>query len=57
MKLKRIGEPGHERATVSADGAMWFDATAVVDDIDPGFFAGDGLQRLRSALDAGTLPA
>lgn len=55
MKLMRIGEPGYERATVSADGASWFDATAVVDDIDPAFFAGDGPRRLRSALDAGTL--
>lgn len=52
----RIGEPGRERATVSADGISWFDATPVVGDIDPAFFAGDGRSRVRAALDEGTLP-
>jgi len=40
---------------VSADGAAWFDAAPVATDFDAGFFAGDGIPRLRRALVDGTL--
>jgi 2-keto-4-pentenoate hydratase/2-oxohepta-3-ene-1,7-dioic acid hydratase in catechol pathway len=55
MRLLRIGNPGAERPAVERDG-VWFDAGAVTGDYDGAFLAGDGLRRLRAALDAGELP-
>ena len=55
MRLLRVGEPGAERPAVESDG-RWLDAGSVTDDFDGRFFAGDGIARLRSALDGGQLP-
>lgn len=55
MRLVRIGEFGGEvPAIVAADGS-YRDVSSVVDDFDPAFFAGDGMQRLRE-VDAASLP-
>jgi len=56
MRIMRVGEVGAERPVVldAADDA--FDVTALTDDIDGAFLAGDGLDRVRDALDAGRLP-
>ena len=55
MRLLRMGEPGAEHPACE-QGGRWFDARPVTDDFDGGFFAGGGLDRLRTALDAGRLP-
>jgi 2-keto-4-pentenoate hydratase/2-oxohepta-3-ene-1,7-dioic acid hydratase in catechol pathway len=55
MRLLRVGEPGAERPAVESDG-RWLDAGSVTDDFDGRFFAGDGIARLRSALEGGQLP-
>jgi 2,4-didehydro-3-deoxy-L-rhamnonate hydrolase len=55
MRLVRIGEFGGEvPAIVAADGS-YRDVSSVIDDFDPAFFAGDGMQRVRE-LDAISLP-
>lgn len=55
MRLVRIGEFGGEvPAIVAADGS-YRDVSSVIDDFDPAFFAGDGLQRLRE-MDTAALP-
>lgn len=55
MRLVRIGEFGGEvPAIVAADGS-YRDVSSVIDDFDPTFFAGDGLDRLRG-LDIESLP-
>jgi 2-keto-4-pentenoate hydratase/2-oxohepta-3-ene-1,7-dioic acid hydratase in catechol pathway len=55
MDLMRIGEPGHERPVAVLDGVA-HDLRGVTNDLDPAFFAGDGVTRVRQALAAGTLP-
>jgi 2-keto-4-pentenoate hydratase/2-oxohepta-3-ene-1,7-dioic acid hydratase in catechol pathway len=56
VKLLRIGAPGAERpAVLDADGALR-DLSALTADIDGAFLAGDGVDRARAALAAGTLP-
>ncbi len=55
MRLLRIGERGAERPACERDG-RWFDARPVTEDFDGRFLAGDGMERLRAALDAGRLP-
>ena len=55
MRLLRVGEPGAERPAVESDG-RWLDAGSVTHDFDGRFFAGDGIARLRSALEGGQLP-
>ncbi len=55
MRLVRIGDIGGEvPAIVAADGS-YRDVSAMIDDFDPAFFAGDGMERLRG-LDSGSLP-
>jgi len=55
MKLIRLGQRGQEiPAVIDADDVVR-DARPVTDDYHPEFFAGNGLARLRSAVDAGTL--
>ena len=49
MRLMRVGAFGEERPVVSDDGQTWYDASAY-GDFDPGFFAADGLTRLRADL-------
>jgi 2-keto-4-pentenoate hydratase/2-oxohepta-3-ene-1,7-dioic acid hydratase in catechol pathway len=55
MRLARLGPLGAERP-VLLDGDRVLDLTAVTADLDGGFFAGDGLDRVREALAAGALP-
>ncbi len=61
MRLLRLGEPGAERPAIlgnrdaDGDGAV-FDLTPLTDDIDGAFLAGDGIERARAALAAGSLP-
>ena len=52
----RVGQAGHERPVVSADGATWFDAREIAADYDSAFFAADGIEQLRAALASGSLP-
>ena len=55
MKLMRIGEPGRERP-VAVVGEIAHDLGTLTGDLDPAFFADDGVERVRTALAAGTLP-
>jgi 2-keto-4-pentenoate hydratase/2-oxohepta-3-ene-1,7-dioic acid hydratase in catechol pathway len=56
MKLARLGPVGQEQpVVVTEDGA--FDLSGVVFDLTGDFFAADGLDRVRAALAAGSLPA
>jgi 2,4-diketo-3-deoxy-L-fuconate hydrolase len=55
MRLVRIGEFGAEvPAIVAADGS-YRDVSSAIDDFDPAFFAGDGMQRLKD-VDEMSLP-
>lgn len=57
MKLVRLGPRGLEiPAVIGADDVVR-DARPVTDDFHPEFFAGGGLDRLRTAVSAVTLPA
>ncbi|SEE10921.1 fumarylacetoacetate hydrolase family protein [Streptomyces sp. TLI_105] len=56
MRLLRLGAAGAETpAVVTADGRT-FALSGLTDDIDGGFLASGGVERVRAALDAGTLP-
>ncbi|TDQ46573.1 fumarylacetoacetate hydrolase family protein [Actinorugispora endophytica] len=56
MRLLRVGPHGAERpAVLDPDGSL-FDLTGITTDIDGAFLSGDGLERTRDALAAGTLP-
>lgn len=54
MELLRLGPIGHEIPAVRHDGVC-FDLRPLTDDIDPNFFAADGIERVRKALAAGEL--
>ncbi|HEV8025746.1 MAG TPA: fumarylacetoacetate hydrolase family protein [Candidatus Nanopelagicales bacterium] len=55
MRLVRIGDIGGEvPAIVAADGS-YRDASSVIDDFDPGFFAAGGVEQLRG-IDPDSLP-
>ena len=56
MKLLRVGAPGREVPAVRADDGRVLDLSDLTADIDGAFLAGDGLDRARAALAAGTLP-
>jgi 2-keto-4-pentenoate hydratase/2-oxohepta-3-ene-1,7-dioic acid hydratase in catechol pathway len=56
MKLLRVGEPGREVPAVRTDDGRILDLSGLTADIDGAFLAGDGLERARAALAAGTLP-
>ncbi|WP_348789130.1 fumarylacetoacetate hydrolase family protein [Leifsonia sp. NPDC080035] len=56
MRFLRLGEPGAERPYLRADGAL-YELDSIAADIDPPFFAGDGIERARRALAAGELTA
>ena len=56
MRFLRVGEPGAELPAVE-DGGRVFDVGPVAADLDGGFFATDGIRRVREALSAGALPA
>ncbi|MGC2941233.1 MULTISPECIES: fumarylacetoacetate hydrolase family protein [unclassified Brevibacterium] len=54
MELLRLGPIGHEIPAVRHDG-VYFDLRPLTDEIDPNFFASDGIDRTRTALEAGEL--
>ncbi|MFE1551499.1 fumarylacetoacetate hydrolase family protein [Streptomyces sp. NPDC058718] len=56
MKLLRLGAPGAERPAVLTDDGRTRDLTGMTDDIDGPFLASGGVERVRAALRAGTLP-
>jgi 2-keto-4-pentenoate hydratase/2-oxohepta-3-ene-1,7-dioic acid hydratase in catechol pathway len=51
----RLGDLGAERPAVRGDSSTIYDLTSLTDDIDAEFLAGDGVGRVRAALEAGTL--
>jgi 2,4-diketo-3-deoxy-L-fuconate hydrolase len=55
MRFVRLGASGHEIPAVLVDGRH-HDIRPVHPDIDPSFFASDGVTRVRTALADGTLP-
>jgi 2-keto-4-pentenoate hydratase/2-oxohepta-3-ene-1,7-dioic acid hydratase in catechol pathway len=56
MRLVRLGEYGREIPAVQlANSPEMFDARSVASDYDPDFFAGGGIERIRSALSDGKL--
>ncbi len=56
MKLLRVGPPGEERPAVCTDDGRLLDLSSVAADIDGAFLAGDGVERARAAVAAGSLP-
>ena len=56
MKLARIGERGREVPAVLGRDGVHRDVSSVVSDFTPEFFAGDGIERLRSS-DLSPLPS
>lgn len=57
MELFRYGAPGAERTAVRDDSGATFSAESIAADYDGDFFGGDGVERIRAALAAGSLPA
>ncbi|HET7388254.1 MAG TPA: fumarylacetoacetate hydrolase family protein [Nocardioidaceae bacterium] len=55
MRLARLGPPGEERP-VLIDAGRTLDLTGLTRDIDGGFLEAGGLELVRSALAAGSLP-
>ena len=55
MKFARLGPIGGERPVVLADDRV-FDIGGLTADLDGAFFASGGIDRVASALDAGSLP-
>ena len=55
MRFLRLGEPGAEHPYVRSDGVL-HELTPIAADIDPAFFAADGIERTRRAIAAGELP-
>lgn len=56
MKLMRVGPSGAERPVVLLPDGRHLDLSALTDEIDGAFLAGDGLDRLRDAIATGGLP-
>ena len=56
MKLLRVGAPGREHPAVLSDDGRMLDISELTADVDGAFLAGDGVRRVRAALEAGTLP-
>lgn len=56
MKFARLGPTGSETPVVDS-GGTWADISSITADIDGDFLASSGVDRVRSALDAGSLPA
>ena len=54
MELLRLGPIGHEIPAIRHDG-ICLDLRPLFDDIDPNFFAADGIERVRAAIAAGEL--
>lgn len=56
MFLVRLGQPGAERPAVRAADGTVYDLSSVTGDFDGAFFAGDGPDRAREAVESGHLP-
>jgi 2,4-diketo-3-deoxy-L-fuconate hydrolase len=56
MKFARLGPIGSEIPVVHS-GGTWFDISSVTADINGDFLSSSGVDRVRSALEAGSLPA
>jgi 2-keto-4-pentenoate hydratase/2-oxohepta-3-ene-1,7-dioic acid hydratase in catechol pathway len=56
MRFLRVGESGEERPVVLDAAGRYFDLTGLTTDIDGRFLAGGGIEAVRAALLAGTLP-
>ena len=56
MKLLRVGPAGEERPCVLAPDGRVLDLSSLTADIDGAFLRSGGVDRVRSALDAGLLP-
>ena len=56
MKLLRVGAPGREIPAVRSEDGRILDISELTADVDGAFLAGDGVARVRAALEAGTLP-
>jgi 2-keto-4-pentenoate hydratase/2-oxohepta-3-ene-1,7-dioic acid hydratase in catechol pathway len=56
MKLLRVGAPGREIPAVRSEDGRLLDISELTADVDGPFLAGDGVARVRAALEAGTLP-
>ena len=56
MKLLRVGAPGREIPAVRAEDGRLLDISELAADVDGAFLAGDGVARVRAAMEAGTLP-
>src|SRR3954468_18687222 len=52
MKLMRLGKRGNERPAVRLSDDEAVDVSSVVEDFDPGFFAGDGIERVRRMMES-----
>ncbi len=57
MQLMRFGEPGREAPVVRTDEGQLLDLRPVTADIDPAFLGAGGIDRVRTALASGELPA
>ena len=55
MQLMRLGPAGAERPAVRDDDGTVHDLAPLTPDIDGAFLASGGLQRVRAALQAGSL--
>ncbi|MFI2713886.1 fumarylacetoacetate hydrolase family protein [Micromonospora sp. NPDC018662] len=56
MKLMRVGAPGAEQPVIRVADDDHRDLRPITRDVDAAFLAGDGLDRARQAVEAGTLP-
>lgn len=60
MKFARLGDPGREQPAVQPGGpesdGRWYSLAGVTSDIDGAFLEGGGVDRVRVAVAAGTLP-
>ncbi|MBC7616715.1 MAG: fumarylacetoacetate hydrolase family protein [Pedobacter sp.] len=56
MKLIRFGEAGREKPGVIIN-EEYFDVSALVDDYNEEFFAGDGIKQLKEAIKSTSLPS
>ena len=56
MKLMRVGRVGAERPALLAEDGRLLDLSGITADIDGAFLAGDGPDRVRGAVAAGSLP-
>jgi 2-keto-4-pentenoate hydratase/2-oxohepta-3-ene-1,7-dioic acid hydratase in catechol pathway len=56
MKLMRIGAPGAEQPALLAEDGTVLDLSGLTADIDGAFLASGGIERVRRAVAAGTLP-